>query len=161
MRNAITMSEPCVRPLSVGDLTEIERHLLSPDFHDRNTPFCGAAVDAMICLYLRRMDVAHAVLVGALEAWGSRIVGLAEAQPTDRPRVVELAISILPCYRGRGLGLRLLRQVVMIAFARGAEAAEFQFQKENTAISRLVHALGARTSLTRNWAEIGQLCTSP
>ena len=155
-----TLADPHVRPLDVGDLPEVERHLLSLDFHDRNTRFGGAIADDMIGLYVRRIDAARAVLVGALEAWGSRIVGIAEAQPTDRLRVVELAVSVHPTHRGRGLGLRLLRQVLLIAFARGAEAAEFQFDPANAAIARLACALGARAGQMRNWAEIGPVYTS-
>ena len=160
MSHASTLSDLYVRPLGVGDLPEVERHFLSLDFHDRNTRFSGAVADATICLYVRRIDITRAVLAGALEAWGSRLVGLAEAQPTDRPGVVELAVSVHPIHRGRGLGLRLLRQVLLIAFARGAEAAEFQFDPANAAIARLACALGARAGQMRNWAEIGPVYAS-
>src|SRR4051812_41376335 len=95
-----------------------------------------------------------AVLVGAAEASSGRIVGLAEAQPTNRLHAVELAVSVHPAWRGCRLGQRLLGQVIAIAFARGAETAEFHFDPADRTVVRIVRALGARAGPMQDWAEI-------
>jgi GNAT superfamily N-acetyltransferase len=83
------------------------------------------------------------------------MVGLAEAQPAvAAPGWVEIAVSVHPPYRRRGLGRRLVAATVAIAFERGAEVAEFFFDPDNRPIIALVLSLGARIDTPRDRAEM-------
>ena len=95
--------------------------------------------------HVGRMDFTRAVLVGAADpADGAALLGLAEAQPTDLPGVVEVAVSVLPDHRRRGLGRRLAREAIAQAFAGGAEAAVFVFDPGNDAIAAMMRAPAIR-----------------
>ena len=71
-----------LRPLGVGDLVEIERHLLALDVMDRHARFGSSLADRVVAAYARSIDPVQAVLFGAMEEPGGRILGLAEVQPT-------------------------------------------------------------------------------
>ena len=133
-----------VRRLGWRDLPEMERHLLSLGPADRRKRFLSPATDAAIAGYVARLDPVRAVLVGAADGDG-RVVGVAEAHPVvDAPRTVEVAVSVHPYHRRKGLGRRLVGRAVSLAFAEGAEAAVFLFAPENRDIARLAGSLGAR-----------------
>lgn len=57
-----------LRRLGQCDLPEIERHLLALDILDRHAGFGSAFGDAAIATYVRRIDLARAVLIGAVDA---------------------------------------------------------------------------------------------
>jgi ribosomal protein S18 acetylase RimI-like enzyme len=144
-----------VRPLGRADLPEVERHLLALGPADRRARFGLALGDAAVAAYARRIDPDRAVLVGAADGPGGRLVGLAEAQPTGAPGRVEMAVSVHAPHRRRGLGRRLVGAALAAAFeARGAEAAEFLFDPGNRPIAGLVRALGARIGATLDRAEV-------
>jgi len=132
-----------VRRLDATDLPAVERHLLGLGPSDRRARFFGNRTDATIAAYARGLDPSAAILIGALDA-GGRLVGLAEAHPTDTPHIVEIAVSVDPPLRRRGLGQRLVAGALAVAFARGAESAEFVFASDNRALIGLVRALGGR-----------------
>jgi pimeloyl-ACP methyl ester carboxylesterase len=143
-----------IRPLGRGDLPEVERHLLAFGPVDRHARFGAAFGDAAIAAYVRGVDPARAVLVGAVDGPSGRLLGLAEAQPAAAPRRVEMAVSVHAPHRRHGLGRRLVAAAVAAAFERGAEAAEFLFAPGNRPIAGLVRALGARIDATMDRAEI-------
>ena len=147
-------AEMRIRPLGPGDLADVERHLLSLDIRDRNARFGGAVSDEGISRYVRRTDFSRTVLVGAIEPGDGRIIGLGEAQPTDRPGVMELAVTVDRAYRRRELGQHLLKQLLTLAFIHGAEIAEFIFDPGNGAIAGLIRTLGVRVDPTLDRAEI-------
>jgi GNAT superfamily N-acetyltransferase len=61
---------------------------------------------------------------------------------TDRRRLVEVAVSVAPEHRRRGLGADLVARVCGAGAARGAEGAIFEFDPRNAAIRGLVRHLG-------------------
>jgi pimeloyl-ACP methyl ester carboxylesterase/ribosomal protein S18 acetylase RimI-like enzyme len=143
-----------LRPLGCADLPEIERHLLAFGPMERHARFGTALADAAIVAYVRGVDLARALLIGAVDGPSGRIVGLAEAQPTGAPRRVEMAISVHAPYRRRGLGRQLITQAMTSAFSQGTEAAEFYFAPENRPMANLARALGARIAATLDRAEL-------
>ena len=130
-----------VRRLGAADRPAIERHLLGLAPSDRRARFLGARGDAVIAAYARALDPSDTILIGAFDA-GDRLVGLAEAHPTDTPHLVEVAVSVDPPLRRRGLGQRLVTCALAVAFARGARSAEFVFHSDNGALIGLVRAIG-------------------
>jgi ribosomal protein S18 acetylase RimI-like enzyme len=130
-----------VRRLGAGDLLAIARHLVELSPADRIARFpCKFDEDAS-APRAAQLDPSAAILVGAFHASG-RIVGLAEAQPGEAPHTVEMAVSIDPAFRRRGLARRLSARTLALAFARGARSATFSFAPDDRAVIRLVQALG-------------------
>jgi RimJ/RimL family protein N-acetyltransferase len=133
-----------VTPLEATDLAAVERHLLALAPADRRARFLGDPSDAVIAAHARRLDPSGAIIIGAIDS-SARVIGLAEAYPTDTQRTVEVAVSVDVAFRRRGVGRCLVARVLALAFARGAESAEFVSAPDNHALARLVQGLGGRT----------------
>jgi ribosomal protein S18 acetylase RimI-like enzyme len=132
-----------IRQLGVSDLPAVEQHLLGLGPTDRRARFLSYPTDAAITSYVRGIDPSRTVLIGGFDL-SDRMVGLAEAHPTSTPNAVEIAVSIDPTFRRRGLGQRLVASTLALAFARGMQLAEFVFAPTNCALAGLVQALGGR-----------------
>ena len=141
---ATIVAAPAILRLGRDDLPEVERHLLALGPADRRKRFLAPADDRAVARYVEQLDPDRTFLVGAASPEG-RLVGIAEAHPVvNAPRTVQAAVSVHPYHRREGLGRRLLARALTLAFAEGAEAAEFQFAPENRAIAGLASTLGAR-----------------
>jgi ribosomal protein S18 acetylase RimI-like enzyme len=139
----LSEAELQLRRLDTGDLAAVERHLLKLGPADRTARFLHGVGDAGIRAHARRLDPSRAILIGAFSL-SSRIVGVAEAQPTEVPGTAEVAVSVDEAYRRLGLGRRLVVRLLALAFAGGAQSAEFIFDPSNRALVRLVRGLGGR-----------------
>jgi GNAT superfamily N-acetyltransferase len=133
-----------LRRLGDEDLARIELHLLSLDMPSRNSRFHSGFGDAAVAAYVRGLDPGSDVLFGAVDAGTGRIVGLAEARPANAPKTVDLAASVLPSHRKRGLAHALVTRAVGVASAQGATAADLRFAPDNLAANRIAARLGAR-----------------
>ena len=133
-----------VRPLGASDLAAVERYLLSLAPADRRARFLGDPSDAVIAAHARGLDPSGTILIGASDG-SACLIGLAEAYPCDAQRIVEVAVSVDAAFRRRGVGRRLVLGVLTLAFARGAESAEFVSAPDNHALARLVQGLGGQT----------------
>ena len=131
-----------VRQLTGTDLPAIERHLLCLRPSDRQARFLGNRADEMIRAYAHELDPSRVILVGAFDP-SRRLVGLAEAHPADT--TAEVAVSIDPAFRRRGLGRSLVWHALALAFEHSVQAAEFVFSPDNREIVRLVQTLGGRS----------------
>jgi RimJ/RimL family protein N-acetyltransferase len=132
-----------LRRLSSDDLAGIEAHLLSLDMVSRNRRFHRGLGEAALTAYVASLDFAKDILFGAIEPFGNRVVGVAEARPGPSPRTVDLGISVLATHRGRGIAHQLGVRAVAIAFATGASAVELLFDPGNAAAKRIAVKLGA------------------
>jgi GNAT superfamily N-acetyltransferase len=142
-----------VRQLGTGDSRGIEQHLLALAPLDRRARFFGKLTDEAISAYARWLDPFRVVLIGAFDPSG-RLVGLAEAHLTDAVRNVEIAVSIDPAFRRRGLGQHLVVRALTTAFARGAQSAEFNFEPGNRPLVSMVQMLGGRFGPKLGYASI-------
>jgi ribosomal protein S18 acetylase RimI-like enzyme len=130
-----------VRRLGAGDVPAIARHLVELSPADRVARFPCKCDDDVSAACAGQLDPSAAILIGAFDRSG-RIVGLAEAQQGEAPHTVEMAVSIDPAFRRRGLARRLAARTLALAFARGARSATFSFAPDDRAVTRLVQALG-------------------
>jgi ribosomal protein S18 acetylase RimI-like enzyme len=146
-----------IRLLGRGDMRQVERHLLALDMRDRRARFHAAVSDWMITAYVSQLDPKRVVLVGAVGRATGRLIGLAEAHPAASPHTVEMAVTVEPPCRRRGLGQRLVAQALARAFASGAETAEFLFTHSNAALAGLAAALGAKVDMPRGYAAISRV----
>lgn len=154
----VSASPVLIRRLHDRDIPRIEQHYLRLDPVDRHARFGTALGDASISAYVRRLDAVRAILIGIVDEASDSLIGLVEAQPTEILRRVEIAVSVDARMRNRGIGQRLVRTALSIAFAEGIEVAEFFFASSNRPILGLVRALGARIRPTMDHAEISRDC---
>jgi GNAT superfamily N-acetyltransferase len=143
-----------VRQLGAGDVRAIAQHLLVLGLPDRRSRFLGNLADAAVCDYARRLDPSRAILIGAFDA--ERLVGLAEAHPTDTVGKVEVAVSIDAAFRRRGLGRRLVARALTLAFGHGAQSAEFNYAPDNRPFIFLLRAIGGRFGPKLGYASIAR-----
>jgi ribosomal protein S18 acetylase RimI-like enzyme len=132
-----------LRPLGATDLAAVERHLLALAPADRRARFLGDPSDAVIAAHARGLDPSTPILIGAIDG-SACLIGLAEAHLCDAQRIVEVAVSVDVAFRRRGVGRRLVARILALAFARGAESAEFVTAPDNHALACLVRGLGGQ-----------------
>jgi len=147
-----------IRQLRSADSHAIEQHLLGLAPMDRRARFLGNLADEAISAYVRRLNPYRAVLIGAFDP-SERLVGLAEAHPTDVLGRVELAVSIDATFRHHGLGQRLVTRALALAFVHGAESAELNFISGNRLVIALVETLGGRFGPKLGYALIDRNAT--
>ena len=143
-----------VRQLRTRDSRAVEQHLLALAPLDRRARFFGNLTDEAISAYARRLDPFRVVLIGAFDPSG-RLVGLAEAHPTEIIGKVEVAVSIDVAFRHGGLGQRLVTRALTAAFARGAQLGEFNFAPGNRSVVSMVQTLGGRIR-SKAWLRFGR-----
>jgi len=145
-----------IRPLVLRDLPAVEAHLLALELVDRCQRFRACRSDAALAAYVAGLDLERVILIGAFDPRSGALVGLAEAHLDDaqRPASAELSVSVLAPWRNAGLGRRLVRQALEVAFRCGARAARFEFSTSNRPLIGLLQALGARIDPLRGVAAI-------
>jgi ribosomal protein S18 acetylase RimI-like enzyme len=145
-----------IRPLVLRDLPAVEAHFLALELVDRCQRFRACVGDAALASYVAGLDLERVILIGAFDLRSGALVGLAEAHLDDaqRPASAELSVSVLASWRNAGLGRRLVRQALEVAFRCGARAARFEFSTSNRPLIRLLQALGARIDPLRGVAAI-------
>jgi RimJ/RimL family protein N-acetyltransferase len=135
--------ELVMRELYNADLDEIGRHFLDLARCGRAARLTSAS-DEAVKTYLRRIDQSAATMIGAFAASGRRLVGIAEAQPTEKAATIEIAVTVAADYRRKGLARELVRRLVALAFAGGVRTVEFNFRPSNKPVIRIVSSLGGR-----------------
>lgn len=111
-----------LRPAGPGDAAAISAHFLRLSPEDRALRFCGAPCEATLARHAREVAEGAPAGVAAVETdagtGAERVRGLAEVFVTDG--TAELAVSLEPAWRGRGLAARLVRAAARMARELGA-----------------------------------------
>ena len=147
-----------VRRLGRDGLAALTRHLLDLPPADRCTRFGGPTTDAAIRRHCATLDLAEVVCFAALD--GDVVVGAAlgfrcGVGSDGRGWPVEVAVSVAPGGRQRGLGLELAARVCAAAADEGATGAVFEFDARNAAIQGLIRRLGGQV------APFAEVCVVP
>lgn len=116
-------------------------HRLSAD--DRALRFSSVTSDAALDAYAARIDFARDLVVAARDAAGA-IIGLAQVMPlaSDRGSPAEVAFSVNPAARGRGLGRRLMAAAIEHAGAHGINRLVAQVCPRNAPMLAIFRAAG-------------------
>ncbi|MEM9134779.1 MAG: GNAT family N-acetyltransferase [Actinomycetota bacterium] len=90
---------------------------------------------------LTAVDGVDHLAVGAFK--GDACIGVARCiRYAQRPTVAELAVTVSPDHRGRGLAGRLITEVELLAAGNGIETIEIDVHADNRAAARLFRGLG-------------------
>ena len=126
-----------LRRLGDKDLPLIEEHLLGLDMPSRNSRFhCGFG-DAAVAAYFRDLNPSRDVDPGT-----GRIVGLADARPAYGPKTVDLATSVLPSHRKRGVAHALVMQAAGVASKPRWTQRQLRCDSSNAAPAVIPRQLG-------------------
>ncbi|HXF47245.1 MAG TPA: GNAT family N-acetyltransferase [Burkholderiaceae bacterium] len=127
------------RDLSVRDRQALVEHFLALGAEDRRLRFGMAVADDALREYVARIDFARDALFGVFNR-RLRLVGVAHVAVEHDD--AELGISVLPRYRGRGIGGALLERSHLYARNQGIRRLLMHCLAENAAMMRLARRQG-------------------
>jgi len=119
-------------------------HLISLSLADRYRRFGGAIAPSVIADYVGRTDFVRDAILGVSDDQ-TAVVGLAHAAFAEDP--AEVALSVLPSHRNRGLGRALLASAVGEAIRRGAARVLMRFESDNAPMLRIAQRFGTDVRL--------------
>lgn len=134
-----------IRSLGESYRSEIARHLVQLDRHDRYLRFGIVATDEHIERYVAGLDFDRDEILGianrklALIA----IAHLALIPAKEDPTCAEFGVSVLKPARGRGFGALLFERAAMDARNKGISQMFIHALSENTAMLRIARNAGA------------------
>ncbi|MBT0961885.1 GNAT family N-acetyltransferase [Denitromonas iodatirespirans] len=131
-----------VTRLGPADGPRLCRHLQALDADDRMLRFGHALDDDGITRYVARIDFARDTVIGIESADGTLA---ALAHLGVRAGRADFGLSVLPAYRGCGLGWRMFSRVV--ACSRRVGATELVCQSANPAVVHMAAVFGFRRLL--------------
>lgn len=134
-----------VRELSSVHRPAVLEHLLSLNEGDRHLRFGYSASDAQISSYVESLDFLHDELLGVFDK-SLRLAGVSHlALPPigQHSSDAEFGVSVIPSWRGRGLGRRLFERAVLCARNFGIDTLIIHTLRENRAMLRIANGAGA------------------
>jgi len=131
-----------IRRLGPAERGLLAQHLLALPPADLRARFGAVRDPAMIARDCARLDLAADLAVGGFDAAGM-LVGLALGCRCG-PRSVEIAVSVLPAERRRGLGAALVAAVCGAARQQGATEAVVEGDADNRPMRALLLHPGVR-----------------
>lgn len=132
-----------LRRLPRSQAALVQRHLLALDPQSRHMRFGSPVSDDVVRRYVARLAESRAHLEGAFVS-GS-LVGLGELVALgERPREAEVAFSVIPAMRRRGIGEQLLRRLLLVARNTHCRSVKMVCLSQNVAMQRLARRMGGR-----------------
>jgi ribosomal protein S18 acetylase RimI-like enzyme len=139
-----------IRRLGHDDRTALKEHFIGLPREDRRTRFGGNTSDEAIRRHCDDLNLDETVCFAAVDATGEIVeaaFGFTYQAGVGHPfQLAEIALSVAPAHRRRGLGANLVARVCDTVATRGAEAAVFEFDPSNAAIRGLIRHLGGRVT---------------
>lgn len=132
-----------VRPLTEDDRAGFADHLKRLDYADRHERFNASVRDEAIDRYAENALTGDSLSYGYVE--NGVIRGACELRPGGVPDLYEadLAFSIEPDWKRRGIGSRLLGRALRVAGERGFGRIGFTTDPQNDGMKALAHKFGA------------------
>ena len=125
-------------------LTEDKRaavvaHFLALPLKDRSLRFGTALAPTLMAAYVDDIDFARDGVFGVRN---DRLMLAGVAHVAIEDPMAEIALSVLPAYRGRGMGTALFALGAAHASDRGAQRLRMHCRSANTPIMRIAHRFG-------------------
>ncbi len=151
-----------VRALTKADIPAFRDHLFRLDPDSRRNRFLGIINDDYLQQYPERCCDNGATVIAYVE--DGVVHGVAELHPTDTdtptPTTAEVAFSVEPDYRRRGIGTELFGRILANARERGIEALRMNCHPQNHAMQALARKFSTDITIDRS-GTIGWLRTKP
>lgn len=137
-----------IRSLAPRHRPRILAQLLELPEMDRYLRFGHPASDAQIGRYVDLLDFDRDEVFGVFNRRLQLIAmaHLAYLGDSQRPHAAEFGVSVLPRYRGRGLGARLFDHAMLHARNRHVDTLIVHALSENTPMLRIARSAGARVA---------------
>lgn len=140
------------RRLWPGDDERLLAHFRRLDDESRRLRFGRAVTDDVLARYCEETDWLRAVMLGYFVDGELRGLGELRRLPGPEQRTGEFAVTVETPWRGRGVGTRLLRRLVVLARNRGIDAVYMLCLLDNRPVQRIASKLSA--SLSLSWGEV-------
>ncbi|BAT61361.1 mycothiol acetyltransferase [Variibacter gotjawalensis] len=133
-----------IRKLRAREAHLFQDHLLRLDAESRNQRFLGGVNDAFISRYPGRCFANGATVFAYIE--DGKVLGAAELHPEDQdqPNTAEIAFSVEPELRRRGIGQRLFRRLITSARNEGIRHLRLNSHPSNEAMQALARKFKAQ-----------------
>ncbi len=135
-----------IRALARRHRRRLLRHLLALSPADRYLRFGYAAGDDQITRYALSLDFERDEVLGIFNRRLELVAAAHVAYPPDaewQDDTAEFGVSVLPCYRGRGLGGRLFQLACLHARNRNKRFLLIHALSENAPMLRIAERAGA------------------
>lgn len=133
------------RELSACDQALHRDHLIRLDAETRRDRFNGVADDAFIERYSARCFNGRTRLFAYIDASG-QIRGCAEIHPPSRTTPADIAFSVEPEFRRRGIASKLFEAIIVAAGAQRIRTLRITSGAQNVAMRALARKFGASFS---------------
>jgi GNAT superfamily N-acetyltransferase len=140
-----------VRRLAAGDAGVLLGHLLRLGAEGRRLRFGGQAGEAHASAYCARLDWRRSLVLGWFAAGRLRAVG--ELKRIGGGAAAEIALSVEPPFRGRGVGTELCRRLLVRARNRLVARVHMLCLGENRRVQRIARGLGGALAFHPGEAE--------
>jgi GNAT superfamily N-acetyltransferase len=130
-----------VERLNEGIRATLVAHFLALPMKDRCLRFGGSLAPAVIAAYVDGIDFVRGAVFGVQDD-RLALVGVAHVAIEDD--VAELALSVLPMHRGRGVASALFKRAMAHARMRCIARLFMLFRLENAPIMRIAQRFGMR-----------------
>ena len=134
-----------LRKLRSWEWEALRAHLLRLGPGDRRMRFCRPVDDAQIHAYCDRIDRLRTTILGCFVDGTLRGVAELIQFPKEWPMSAEIALSVEGPFQRRGIGGRLLAQVLLVARNRMIRTVHLISLTENEPMQHLARKSGATT----------------
>ena len=139
-----------IRELSSLDRSALEAHFLALEAEDRRLRFGAPLKDDAVRAYVTRIDFERDAAFGVHDD-ALHLIGAAHVARSNQH--AELGVSVLPAYRGRGIGGALLARAHMRARNWGVRELFMHCLTENAAMMRLAGRQGMQIAVESGEAD--------
>lgn len=133
-----------IRKLRAREAKLFQDHLLRLDPESRHQRFLGGVNDEFLARYPSRCFARGATVFAYIE--NRKVLGAAELHPEDQDdkQTAEVAFSVEPTLRRRGIGQRLFRRLIVSARNAGVRRLRINCHPSNTAMQALARKFEAQ-----------------
>lgn len=132
-----------IRKLTEYEREDVEDFYLTLSADDRRKRFCCMLSDEALCRYVGSLEFMRHTILGAFNEH-AQLIGLAEL--ASGAEQSELAFSVRPDARSRGIGTRLMERLLLYAGICGIGQVVVMFLSDNIPMRRMAQSAGMTVS---------------
>ena len=132
-----------IRPVLPSDAPALAESIKSADADTIRRRFLGRHlhVTPELVAYLTTVDYTSRFALVAVEPASQRGVAIARYEPAERDGAADVAIAVIPGWRGAGLAGELLRMLAQAAGQRGIHTFTGMYLADNSPVAALIDAM--------------------